>query len=165
MEAVAFIHELAQKVAWHFRIDYHSAQDMAQEACLSVWDAQNRGIAPNPLTKQFLVTVLTNKIRDLKRKPSHRVRCEELGSTTIRLQMSVEEEVVLRDIQQGVWDILDKLTPVYRNTLSMRLDGMKYQEIAETLGVPIGTVKSRIDYARRRFTALAKDRFSEEVKP
>jgi RNA polymerase sigma-70 factor (ECF subfamily) len=45
----------------------------------------------------------------------------------------------------------------YRIPFSMHLQGYKYEEIAETMHLPIGTVKSRIFLARKRLQQQLKD--------
>jgi RNA polymerase sigma-70 factor (ECF subfamily) len=51
--------------------------------------------------------------------------------------------------------LLDRLTPALRAALVLReLDGLEYDEIAETLGIPVGTVRSRLHAARARFREL-----------
>jgi RNA polymerase sigma-70 factor (ECF subfamily) len=53
-----------------------------------------------------------------------------------------EEELALRSA-------LNRLSPEHRTVLVLKdIDGMKYEEIAEVLGVPIGTIRSRIHRAR-----------------
>jgi RNA polymerase sigma-70 factor (ECF subfamily) len=47
---------------------------------------------------------------------------------------------------------LHKLSPEDRELLTLKyLDGLRYQELAERLEVPLGTIMSRLYYARQRF--------------
>ena len=45
----------------------------------------------------------------------------------------------------------------YRVPFSMHISGYKYSEIAEKMGLPLGTVKSRIFFARQRLQDILKD--------
>jgi RNA polymerase sigma-70 factor (ECF subfamily) len=45
----------------------------------------------------------------------------------------------------------------YRQPFAMHLAGYKYEMIAESMNLPIGTVKSRIFFARKRLQQLLKD--------
>ena len=45
----------------------------------------------------------------------------------------------------------------YRNPFSMHIAGYKYEEISEKLGMPLGTVKSRIFFTRKRLREILKD--------
>jgi RNA polymerase sigma-70 factor (ECF subfamily) len=49
------------------------------------------------------------------------------------------------------------LPPMYRTPFMLYVDGYKYEEIAEKLGIPVGTVKSRIFTARERLKAMLGD--------
>ena len=53
--------------------------------------------------------------------------------------------------------IVNNLPKEYRVPFSMHIAGFKYREIAEKLGLPIGTVKSRIFFTRQRLQEELKD--------
>jgi RNA polymerase sigma-70 factor (ECF subfamily) len=51
--------------------------------------------------------------------------------------------------------LLDRLSPPMRAALVLReMEGLDYDEIAQTLGIPVGTVRSRLHAARAQFRAL-----------
>ena len=51
--------------------------------------------------------------------------------------------------------LLDQLTPPMRAALALReLEGLEYDEIAQTLNIPVGTVRSRLSTARAQFRIL-----------
>ena len=57
------------------------------------------------------------------------------------------------EFQDKIETQLDRLPETYREIMEMRLlDDLSYEEISESLGVPMGTVKSRIARARRQLT-------------
>jgi RNA polymerase sigma-70 factor, ECF family len=49
------------------------------------------------------------------------------------------------------------LQPSLKEPFSMFVSGYKYNEIAETLGIPLGTVKSRIFFARQELQKKLRD--------
>lgn len=49
---------------------------------------------------------------------------------------------------------LEQIKPDYREAFMMHFEGYKYQEIADHLEIPIGTVKTRIFHARNQLTSL-----------
>lgn len=53
--------------------------------------------------------------------------------------------------------VINSFSDEYKVPFSMHVSGYKYEEIAQTLGLPIGTVKSRIFFARKRLQELLKD--------
>ena len=52
---------------------------------------------------------------------------------------------------------LNSFAPEYKEPFQMHVQGFKYEDIAEQLGLPIGTVKSRIFFARKRLQESLKD--------
>ena len=52
---------------------------------------------------------------------------------------------------------INSFTDEYKVPFSMHVSGYKYEEIAQKLGLPIGTVKSRIFFARKRLQELLRD--------
>ncbi len=59
------------------------------------------------------------------------------------------------DTRLLVETLLDRLSPPMRAALVLReMEGLEYDEIAATLGVPVGTVRSRLHAARAQFRAL-----------
>ena len=58
---------------------------------------------------------------------------------------------------QEIHRVIDSFTDDYRVPFSMHLSGYKYAEIAEKSGLPLGTVKSRIYFARQRLQSQLKD--------
>jgi RNA polymerase sigma-70 factor (ECF subfamily) len=66
-----------------------------------------------------------------------------------------DTELERSEIRQRVGQAIEELPPEARETLLLReVDGLSYAEIAETLGIPKGTVMSRLHYARRRVQKL-----------
>jgi RNA polymerase sigma-70 factor (ECF subfamily) len=53
--------------------------------------------------------------------------------------------------------VINSFSDEYRLPFSMHVSGFKYEEIAQQLGLPIGTVKSRIFFARKRLQELLAD--------
>ena len=52
---------------------------------------------------------------------------------------------------------IDTLNPEFRQPFRMHMEGYKYKEIANHLGLKMGTVKSRIFFARRKLMLMLKD--------
>lgn len=59
------------------------------------------------------------------------------------------------DTRLLVEDLLDRLSPPLRAALVLReMEGFEYEEIAQMLGVPVGTIRSRLHAARAQFRVL-----------
>jgi RNA polymerase sigma factor (sigma-70 family) len=66
---------------------------------------------------------------------------------------SPESQLVLKDIHRGI----SNLAPTYRKFFEMRNAGYKYKEIADLMGISIGTVKSGIFLARKKLMETLTD--------
>lgn len=56
-----------------------------------------------------------------------------------------------------IYRAINRFAPEYRKPFEMFLSGYNYNEIAESMGVPLGTVKSRIFFIRKRLKESLKD--------
>ena len=72
----------------------------------------------------------------------------------VQVPHSPDGRVRMAEIQRG----LERLDPAFRTPFEMHHQGYKYNEVADHLGIPIGTVKSRIHQARQRLMLMLSDK-------
>ena len=78
--------------------------------------------------------------------------------TTPKGEVLPHQKLEHAEIRKRIDEAIEKLSPEHRAVILMReMDGMEYQEIADTIGCSIGTVMSRLFYARKKMQALLKD--------
>ena len=78
--------------------------------------------------------------------------------------MGVEEQVVDGCLSDQLRDLLATLPDIYAQPIAMYLlEGMPYKEIAETLGVPLGTLKGRIHRGRQMLLRGSSGRALREI--
>ena len=65
-----------------------------------------------------------------------------------------ERDFVMRDLIQAI----NSLDMEYRRPFLMHYQGFKYEEISNELGLPLGTVKSRIFFARKQMQQFLKEK-------
>lgn len=106
----------------------------------------------------WLYRIATNTILDfLKRKgrsPIHSVEDPEATTLDAPTQGVVRPDARLEseEIATITHEVLEELPEIFRTVLIMReFEGLAYQEIADALGISIGTVESRLFRARARF--------------
>jgi RNA polymerase sigma-70 factor (ECF subfamily) len=141
------------------------AEEVVQETFLDVLKALPRYRVEGPArfeTWLYRVTANRCKMRwRRKRLPS--VDWEEAGE---RLAQVPDERpyhdpdlaAQQADTRQRVWQAVGALRDIYREVIVLRYgQGLSYQEIAETLGVRIGTVKSRLNTAHRKLQDVLGD--------
>jgi RNA polymerase sigma-70 factor (ECF subfamily) len=131
------------------------ADDLVQETMLKAyraWDQYEKGTN----AKGWLLTILRNSfINEYRRRTRHP---ETVDVDTIE-PFAVFGEVQDDDPQGAFFDqivddevlkAIDELPVAFRETLVLSdVEGMSYQEIGKILGVPVGTVKSRLFRARQ----------------
>jgi len=146
-------------VAYRMAGNEADARDLSQEAFVRVWKALRR-IEPDAALEGWLYRIVTNLYIDLlRRRPRTRVQSLDEPIATREGQMAREQADPTADVERVV---LDKMVDrrVQEALLGLREDlrmvvvladveGYPYEEIAEMMGVPIGTVKSRLHRARR----------------
>ena len=71
----------------------------------------------------------------------------------VQMQHSPDARVRMSEIQRS----LQRLDPAFRTAFELHHQGYKYNEVADHLGIPIGTVKSRIHQARQRLMVMLSD--------
>jgi RNA polymerase sigma-70 factor (ECF subfamily) len=83
---------------------------------------------------------------------------EQFGHTEHLSDVDTPESVVLsEEIRRKVGEAIQKLPPDLRQAITLReLDGLSYEEIAQVMDCPIGTVRSRIFRAREAIDAVVQ---------
>ena len=132
------------------------AQELAQEVLLKLWTARHR-YAPLGKTGPYLFTIARNHLFNWLDARSRRPAAESLDDATDQLfarlprTASTEQAALQSWIGAELRRAIEELPPGLREVVRMsRIQGLKYGEIAERLGIPVGTVKSRMHYAVSR---------------
>lgn len=117
------------------------AQDIVQETMLKAV-LNIKKFQPEAKFSSWLIKIATNQYRDSLRKNK---RTEEIDET-IESRDSSPEEIALSNIQyKEIMDILQGINYEKRAAFILKYyHGYKYEEIAETLNIPVGTVRSRL---------------------
>lgn len=121
------------------------AEDVAQEAFIKLWNTLPHYRARGAFGS-WLYRIVVNSAIDALRRRRDEVPLDELQSVS----KERPEESVLRGAEhERVREAIRSLPPSSRAALVLReYEQLSYKEIAEVLQVPIGTVMSRLHYAR-----------------
>jgi len=124
------------------------AQDAVQEAILALWRLRGRP----PRLRGWLVRTVVHRSLHRRRSELRRRRWEdqaasELGSTCPLCDP--EDELSRRELVVALERALGRLSSEHQIVLALRVEGLEYDEIAEQLDLPVGTVRSRLNRARR----------------
>jgi RNA polymerase sigma-70 factor (ECF subfamily) len=80
------------------------------------------------------------------------------GDRVPRSLESPDVGVSRRELGQAILDAMKTLTPEQRAAIVLReVEGMSYEEIATSMDCAVGTVMSRLHYARKRLRSLLKE--------
>ena len=151
--------------------DHHEAMDVAQEAFIKAYRAlpNFRGDAAF-YTWIYRIAINTAKnhlVTRGRRPPGSDIDIEdgELYDSGRRLndEASPEHLLLSAEIEATVRQALDDLSEDLRAALTLReFDGLSYEEIAEVLECPVGTVRSRIFRAREAIDKKLKPLLSND---
>ncbi len=124
------------------------AEDVVQEVFLQVWHQAQRFDAARGSVAGWLCAIARSRALDkLRRRTSRREECEDRAPASA--------VVPTNDEALAVRKALDSLSPEQRVALELAYyEGLSQSEIAEHLGEPLGTVKTRIRTAMMRLRAI-----------
>ena len=128
--------------------DANLAEDAAQEAFIRAWQ-HLAGYQPRSPFRNWVYRIAANAALDVLRREKETVDIEALPieAPGYGPEAALEAQERAVRVKQAVL----ALPPASRAVLVLReYEGLSYQEIADTLDIPVGTVMSRLNYARTR---------------
>jgi RNA polymerase sigma-70 factor (ECF subfamily) len=140
-------------VACHAVADRSRAEDCVHDALMRVWRAPNRFAGNREMLKAYLIACVRNESLGMLRSEGRR-EARERKAARLAPVSSVDppaaDPVEARRLQRA----LERLPSEQRAALELAYYGNRtHVETAEELGVPLGTVKSRISMAMRKLQA------------
>ena len=138
------------------------AEDAVQEGFLAVWRNAHRFVPERAKASTWILTLVHRRAVDLVRREDRR-RTEPLEDTEVAAAGGTVEDVAwLRLERERVQSALKQLSDPQREALELAYyGGFTQAELAERLGQPIGTIKSRMFTGLARLRELMGD--SEEM--
>jgi RNA polymerase sigma-70 factor (ECF subfamily) len=144
------------------------AEDLTQEIFIRVYQNLNSFRSDAGNFQSWVLRVGRNLIIDHYRQSR---RFQPAAGSEDMDGMKLEDDklpnphrvVELDEASRFLWSGLDSLAPELKEAIVLRdLEGMAYQEIADLLGIPEGTVKSRINRGRMELTKLLSKRRAQK---
>lgn len=149
--------------------DRELAEDLAQETFVKVFNAID---SYNPAYKfsSWIFKIANNTAIDVLRRKEpdflalegapHAVTAAEAEATALQLSAPTEsplDELEARELGSMIETAIARLRPEYRSCILLRhVEGRPYEEIAEILDLPLGTVKTYIHRARNELRVLLR---------
>ncbi len=149
--------------AFAFRLtkDEDDAQDLVQETAYKAFKYKDM-YQPRTNLRAWLMTIMRNTFINNYRQRKRRQTLSDFtgsdflidsGAQTVRNEG--ESDITTEEIQVVINNLEDWL----KIPFLMFLQGYKYDEIAESLQIPVGTVKSRIFFARKKLQEALKEMY------
>ena len=163
--------DVAYRQAYALLGDPARAEDATQESFIKAFQALNtfRGVS----FRGWLLRIVTNSAYDLMRRTQrHPIQAlypedengDEMESPAwlVDHKSDVQNMVEEHELSKQIYQAIDELPEVFRSVLILiDINDMDYTEAAEVLGVPLGTVKSRLARARLQM----QQKLSNSVTP
>ena len=148
------------RLAYRLTGNQHDAEDLTQEVFVRVFRSLP-SYTPGTF-EGWLHRITTNLFLDMARR-RQRIRFEGLGDQAVGLLRDDEPTPAqvfdARHLDTDVQQALEALAPEYRAAVVLcDIEGLSYEEIAATLGVKLGTVRSRIHRGRAQLRAALDHR-------
>lgn len=139
------------------------ALDLSQEAWIKAWQRLGSFEGGSSFTTWMTRITINVCLDHLRRHQRHRVEPlpenQDEPDALERLLPAVwtnpTERLERDEVRSKIDEALGKLSTAHRTVIALHeFEGMEYKEIAKTVGISVGTVMSRLFYARRRLAAL-----------
>lgn len=149
-----------------------TALDISQEAFVRIYRNIHR-FEPEKSFPAWMYTIIRNLCRNHSQRHQKRwtvfsdvaVQSRESGENAIENTLMAEPEAASLEVAERrkmLWDALGKLPEADREVIILKdLEEFSYKEISETLDIPLGSVMSRLYYARKKLAKLMENLISD----
>ena len=140
------------------------ASDLTQQTFL-IWGTKGHQLRDRSLAKTWLFTTLHREFLRVRR---HQVRFPRVELSEVEGELSYVEPEGIEILKlDDVLRAMAQVEPLYQATLSLfYVEEMSYREMADILGVPIGTVQSRLSRGKAQLRQLlGRDSASAKKNP
>ncbi len=134
------------------------AEDVVQDIFTRFWHSPDRFDPARGSLRSFLLAQAHGRAIDIVRSETARQRRESRDADAVKTPYVLEDEAIQADVGQEVRNVVGTLSQPERDAITLAyFGGHTYVEVASLLGVPEGTIKSRIRTGLARLrTALVE---------
>ncbi len=138
--------------AYQLTSNREAAEDLLQDTTLKALDNEEKFVE-NTNFKGWIFTIMRNIFINNYRQTVRQATVVDRTDDLYHLNISQDSGLDTPDgsyAVQEITEVLNSFSDEFRIPFNMHVAGYKYNEIAEKLDLPLGTVKSRIFFARKR---------------
>jgi len=150
--------------AYRLTNNLEDAKDLIQETALRAFNNKEKfEVGTN--FRAWVTTIMRNTFINIYRKKKNRATSSEPTDSYVFVNEdhAVDNKAHSNMTMAELNCILGELDIIYRRPFLLFFEGYKYDEIAETMGLPIGTVKSRIFFARQKLMEAIKFQYAYDT--
>lgn len=150
-------------VIYNLTSNREDAADITQEAFIKAFTSINRFQGKSAFYTWLYRIGVNTALSQLKRNRFRRFfsleNIQENGSSeqvleTLAAKHKSEKGALLNELQEKLNEALQKLSPKHRTVVVLfEIEGFSHQEIADIMGCSVGTVRSRLHYAKQQLQA------------
>jgi RNA polymerase sigma-70 factor (ECF subfamily) len=149
---------------------HDDALDLCQEAWLKIWQKLHQFQSKSSFVTWMTRIVINLCLDQLRRRHRHpadsldllKEKCGDADLQMPVVHINPTEGLEGEELRERISAALAQLSPEHRTVLVLHeFEEMPYKDIARTMGCSIGTVMSRLFYARRNLAALLADQRAE----
>lgn len=145
--------------AMKLTLNRDEAHDLVQDTTLKALNNEEKFV-DNTNFKGWMLTIMRNIFINNYRKNARENTMVDSSEDLFHLNLKQDSGFETPDGAYAVGEIstiISGFPADYREPFNLHVAGYKYEEIAEKLGMPLGTVKSRIFFTRKRLREILKD--------
>lgn len=152
-----------QAFAYKLTRNVEDSKDLFQETACRAYSNQEK-FSTGTNMKAWLFTIMRNIfINDYRKKSRTKTFCDTtdndyyLDSGRETVHNHAESNMMMEELKKTI----NSLESIARVPFLMHYYGYKYQEIADHFNLPLGTIKSRIHFARKKLRVAVRERYEE----
>ena len=134
---------------YDIHIDAEDAEEIVQETFIKLWETRDK-IKVELNFNTYITTIAKNLIYDMFRKKLVEQRYYQKFQSLIQEQLAVENELFRKNLQEVMFDSINKLSEQQREVMMLKCKGFNNDEIAELLGISKRTVEAHLNKAYKK---------------
>lgn len=145
--------------AMKLTLNKDEAHDLVQDTTLKALNNEEK-FAENTNFKGWMLTIMRNIFINNYRKSVRENTSIDMTVDLYHISNATDDSAENPEGMHAcneITDLINRFPADYREAFNMHVAGYKYEEIAEKLGMPLGTVKARIFNTRKKLRELLKD--------